>query len=36
MVSKVEMEEIIEGTGWKIESFLDSVGPSYVAVIVKE
>jgi len=35
MVSKDEMKEILEGTGWHVERFIDSPGPSYVAVIGK-
>jgi len=35
MVSKDEMKEILEGTGWHVEQFIDSPGPSYVAVIGK-
>ena len=36
IVSKKEMEEIIEGTGWKIKKFIDSDGSEYIAVIEKE
>jgi SAM-dependent methyltransferase len=35
MVSKKEMETILEGTGWKISDFIDSTGSEYVAVIGK-
>lgn len=35
MVSKEEMEEIIRGTGWKIKTFFDSQGSSYVAMLKK-
>jgi len=30
------MREILEGTGWKIERFLDSEGANYIAIISKE
>jgi len=36
MVSRDEMKEILEGTGWRVEQFIDSPGSSYVAVIGKE
>ena len=35
MVSKPEMEEILEGTGWKVSKYLDD-GPHYIAIIEKE
>jgi cyclopropane fatty-acyl-phospholipid synthase-like methyltransferase len=35
LVSKDEMQQVLEGTGWKVSHFLDSEGPSYVAVIGK-
>lgn len=35
MVSKEEMENILKDTGWKISKFIDSDGPSYVAIIDK-
>lgn len=33
MVSKAEMEGILEGSGWAVKEYLDSPGSSYVAVI---
>ena len=33
LVSKAEMEEILAGTGWAVAEYLDSPGPSYIAVI---
>jgi SAM-dependent methyltransferase len=36
LVSKQEMKEILEGTGWKIKKFIDSKSASYIAVIEKE
>jgi len=36
MVSKQEMKEILEGTGWKVKEFIDSDGPGYIAVIEKK
>jgi SAM-dependent methyltransferase len=35
MVSKEEMEEILNGTGWEVEEFIDSVDSQYIAVIKK-
>lgn len=35
MVSKPEMEMILEGTGWKVKKYLDN-GPHYIAIIEKE
>lgn len=36
MVSKDEMEEIVDGTGWKVERFIDSPeSPLYVAILNK-
>ena len=35
MVSKSEMEEILEGTGWKVQEHLDSEGSNYIAIIGK-
>jgi SAM-dependent methyltransferase len=35
MVSKEEMGQILQGTGWKIEEFIDSRGPHYIAIIRK-
>ena len=36
MVSKEEMQEILSGSGWGVEQFIDSEGAAYTAVIVKE
>jgi hypothetical protein len=36
MVSRDEMKEILEGTGWRVEQFIDSPGSTYVAVIDRE
>jgi len=36
IVSKKEMEEILQGTGWKIKGFIDSDDSAYIAVIEKE
>lgn len=36
LVSKDEMHEILDGTGWKIKSFIDSEWPLYIAIIEKE
>jgi cyclopropane fatty-acyl-phospholipid synthase-like methyltransferase len=33
MVSQEEMHEILEGTGWKVERFLEGEGGMYIAVI---
>ena len=33
MVSKEEMEQLINGTGWKISRFIDSENSGYVAII---
>ncbi|MFX1562394.1 MAG: class I SAM-dependent methyltransferase [Promethearchaeota archaeon] len=35
MVSKEEMKEILNGTGWKIREFIDSEDAQYVAIIEK-
>jgi len=35
MVSKPEMEGILEGTGWRVREFLDSGKSSYIAIIEK-
>jgi SAM-dependent methyltransferase len=35
MVSRDEMKEILEGTGWRVKQFIDSPGALYVAVIEK-
>ena len=34
-VSKEEMEDILEGTGWGVKRYMDSDGPVYIAVIEK-
>jgi SAM-dependent methyltransferase len=36
IVSKDEMEDILEDTGWQITRFVDTPGPIYVAVIDKK
>jgi SAM-dependent methyltransferase len=36
MVSRDEMKEILEGTGWRVERFIDTPGSTYVVVIDKE
>ena len=36
MVSKKEMEDILNGTGWNVGRYLDSDGPTYVAIIEKD
>jgi hypothetical protein len=35
MVSKPEMEKIVEGTGWKINHYIDSDTSCYIAIIDK-
>jgi len=35
LVSKDEMKEILEGTGWEIKRFIDSSNAQYIAVIQK-
>jgi len=35
MVSKNEMEKILEGTGWKVHKYADSEGSNYIALIRK-
>jgi SAM-dependent methyltransferase len=35
MVSKEEMKEILNGTGWKVKEFIDSEDSQYVAIIEK-
>jgi hypothetical protein len=35
MVSKEEMQDILEGTGWKVKNFIDSGKPQYIAVMDK-
>lgn len=36
MVSQEEMEEIVEGTGWRIAAVLERGGGQYIAVLEKE
>jgi cyclopropane fatty-acyl-phospholipid synthase-like methyltransferase len=36
LVSKEEMQELLRDTGWSIQKFVDSNGPSYVAVLRKD
>jgi SAM-dependent methyltransferase len=36
MVSRDEMQTIVEGTGWRIREFIDSERTSYVAIMEKE
>jgi predicted RNA methylase len=36
MVSRDEMQSILEGTGWQVVKFLDSSGPAYVGILEKE
>ncbi len=36
IVSRQEMKEIVEGTGWSINRFIDSNGSPYVAIIQKQ
>ncbi len=33
--SKEEMKELLAETEWKVQNFIDSVGPAYTAIIVK-
>ena len=35
MVSKDEMTQILNGTGWQVTHFIDSDSPTYIAVIEK-
>lgn len=35
MVSRQEMEDILDGTGWKVKEYLDSEGSNYIAIIGK-
>lgn len=35
MASKGEMEEILEGTGWDVSTYIDSKGANYIAIIDK-
>lgn len=36
LVSQPEMRELLEGTGWHVERFLESGGASYIAVMEKD
>ena len=36
MVSKAEMENILDETDWKVERYIDTEGPVYVAIISKK
>ena len=36
LVSKDEMQELLLDTGWYVQKFLDSNGPSYIAVLRKD
>jgi SAM-dependent methyltransferase len=36
MVSQEEMEQILDGTGWRVKRFIDSKWSGYVAIIEKE
>jgi len=36
MVSKDEMENILDGTGWGVSRFIESGGPPYIAIIDKK
>jgi hypothetical protein len=36
IVSKEEMKEILEGTGWKVRKFIASTSSSYIAIIEKQ
>lgn len=36
MVSRAEMEEILSGTGWRVNEYIEPSGPLYVAVIGKD
>lgn len=35
LVSKSELADILEGTGWRVETFIESGGPAYIAIIEK-
>jgi SAM-dependent methyltransferase len=35
MVSRPEMEEILRGTGWEVQQYIDSEGSTYIAIIGK-
>jgi len=36
LVSKQEMQQVLDGTEWAVQEYLDSPGPSYLAIIVKQ
>jgi hypothetical protein len=36
LVSKREVKQIINGTGWRIKKFIDSKGPSYAMILEKD
>ena len=36
LVSKLEMQKILSGTGWKVKRFIEDQGPIYIAIIEKE
>lgn len=36
LLSRDELQELLQGTGWRIERFIDSDGPTYIAVLSKE
>jgi hypothetical protein len=35
MVSKEEMKQLINGTGWRISQFIDSENSGYIAIFEK-
>jgi SAM-dependent methyltransferase len=35
-VSRTELEHILQGTGWRVNSYVDAAGGSYIAIIGKE
>jgi SAM-dependent methyltransferase len=35
LVSKSQMKNILKGSGWQVEKFIDSNGPYYVAIIIR-
>ncbi len=36
LVSKEEMVEILKGTGWQVQAFIDTDSPAYIAIIDKD
>ena len=36
LVSRDEMQQVLEGTGWQVRRFLDRAGSAYVAIIEKQ